>query len=154
MGFATGLGHGIEIGNGSTLRQNGIEPDKKTFGEMFGTATGVSDPRLQKIPIRNDGAGGKAATGTGYDDPDFHTWPPGHINQNPFTKRLLRIRSSTKKHVRCHDLCDVPSERGSALPGIFPELPSGLVNRAPSAPLTDEVGSVLDWEVYFTTRAN
>jgi hypothetical protein len=50
MGFTTGLGHGIgiEIGNGSTLRQNGIEPDKKTFGETFGVATGVSDPRLQK----------------------------------------------------------------------------------------------------------
>ena len=27
MGFETGLGHGI--GNGSTLRENGIEPDKK-----------------------------------------------------------------------------------------------------------------------------
>lgn len=29
----------------STLRQNEIEPDKETFG----AATGVSDPRLQKI---------------------------------------------------------------------------------------------------------
>ena len=27
---------------------------KKTFGEAFGAATGVSDPRLQKIQIRND----------------------------------------------------------------------------------------------------
>ena len=27
MGFETGLGHGI--GNGSTLQQNGIEPDSK-----------------------------------------------------------------------------------------------------------------------------
>ena len=27
---------------------------KKTFGEAFGAATGVSDPRLQKIRIRND----------------------------------------------------------------------------------------------------
>ena len=47
MGFETGLGHGI--GNGSTLRQNRFEPDKKTFGKTFGAATGVSDPRLQKI---------------------------------------------------------------------------------------------------------
>jgi hypothetical protein len=30
---------------------------KKTFGEAFGAATGVSDPRLQKIRIRNDYAG-------------------------------------------------------------------------------------------------
>ena len=44
-GVETGLGHEIE--NGSTLRQNGIEPDKKSFGEAFGAATGVSDPRLQ-----------------------------------------------------------------------------------------------------------
>ena len=59
MGFATGLGHGIgiEIGNRSTLRQNGIEPDKKQVGEAFGAATGVSDPRLQKIRRRNDYAG-------------------------------------------------------------------------------------------------
>jgi hypothetical protein len=47
MGFETGLGHGI--GNGSTLRQNGIEADKNSFGETFGTATGVSDPRLQRF---------------------------------------------------------------------------------------------------------
>ena len=32
-------------------------PAKKTFGEAFGAATGVSDPRLQKIRIRNDYAG-------------------------------------------------------------------------------------------------
>ena len=30
---------------------------KKTFGEAFGAATGVSDPRLQKIRIRNRCAG-------------------------------------------------------------------------------------------------
>ena len=29
-------------------------PAKKTFGEAFGAATGVSEPRLQKIRIRND----------------------------------------------------------------------------------------------------
>ncbi len=40
-------------------------PAKKTFGEGFGAATGVSDPRLQKIRIRNNGAGGKAATVAG-----------------------------------------------------------------------------------------
>ena len=32
-------------------------PGKKTFGEAFGAATGVSDPRLQKNRIRNDYAG-------------------------------------------------------------------------------------------------
>ena len=31
---------------------------KKTFGETFGAATGVSDPRLQKNRIRNNSAGG------------------------------------------------------------------------------------------------
>ena len=41
-------------------------PAKKTFGEAFGAATGVSDARLQKIRIRNNGAGGKAATVAGY----------------------------------------------------------------------------------------
>jgi hypothetical protein len=29
----------------------------EAFGEAFGAATGVSDPRLQKIRIRNDYAG-------------------------------------------------------------------------------------------------
>ena len=46
-------------------------PAKKTFG----AATGVSDPRLQKIRIRNHGAGGKAATVAGDDGPGFHNWP-------------------------------------------------------------------------------
>ncbi len=60
----------------------GFEPDKKSFGETFGAATGVSDPRLQKIRIRNNGAGGQAATIAGYAGPGFPTWPPGHIHQN------------------------------------------------------------------------
>ena len=46
MGFETGLGHGI--GNGSTLRQNRFEPDKKTFGKTFGAATGVSEPGYKR----------------------------------------------------------------------------------------------------------
>ena len=57
-------------------------PAKKTFGEAFGAATGVSDPRLQKIPIRNNNAGGKAATVAGYVGPGFHYWPSGHIPQD------------------------------------------------------------------------
>ena len=48
---------------------------QQTFGETFGAATGVSDPRLQKTPIRNNGAGGKAATVAGYVGPGLHTWP-------------------------------------------------------------------------------
>jgi hypothetical protein len=55
---------------------------KKTFGETFGAATGVSDPRLQKIRIRNRCAGGDAATVAGYAGPGFHTWPAGHIPQD------------------------------------------------------------------------
>ena len=50
------------------------EPNN-TFGETFGAATGVSDPRLQKLRIRNNGAGGKAATVAGYVGPGFHAWP-------------------------------------------------------------------------------
>ena len=47
----------------------------EAFGEAFGAATGVSDPRLQKIRIRNLCAGGKAAAVAGYVGPGFHNWP-------------------------------------------------------------------------------
>ena len=57
----------------------GFEPDKKSFGETFGAATGVSDPRLQKIRIRNNGSGGKAAAVAGYAGPGFLTGPSGHL---------------------------------------------------------------------------
>ena len=67
---------------------------KKTFGEMFGAATGVSDPRRQKIRIKNNGSGGQAATVAGYAGPGFHTWPSGHTPQNTYAKLLPRIRSS------------------------------------------------------------
>jgi hypothetical protein len=70
---------------------------KKTFGEAFGAATGVSDPRLQKIPIRNNGAGGKAAAVAGYAGPGFHNWPSGHIPQDTAPKPLLRIRPLAQK---------------------------------------------------------
>ena len=69
---------------------------KKTFGEAFGAATGVSDPRLQKIRIPNNGAGGKAAAVAGDDGPGFHTWPSGHIPQDTAPKPLLRSRSHAK----------------------------------------------------------
>jgi hypothetical protein len=76
-------------------------PAQKTFGEAFGeafgAATGVSDPRLQKIRIRNNGAGGKAATVAGYAGPGFHTWPQGHIPQDTAPNPLLRIRPHAKK---------------------------------------------------------
>ena len=70
---------------------------QKTFGEAFGAATGVSDPRLQKIRIRNNCAGGKAATVAGYAGPGFHNWPSGHIPQDTASKPLLRIRPPAKK---------------------------------------------------------
>ena len=44
-------------------------------------------------------------------------------------------------------LCGVPSERRFVFPGGFPGLHPGLVCGAPSGPLIDEVGSVLDREV-------
>jgi hypothetical protein len=70
---------------------------QKTFGETFGAATGVSDPRLQKNRIRKNGAGGDAATVAGYAGPGFHNWPSGHIPQDTAPKPLLRIRSTAKK---------------------------------------------------------
>ena len=60
---------------------------KKTFGEAFGAATGVSDPRLQKIRIQNNCAGGQAATVAGHVGPGFHTWP-----QATSFKRRIRNR--------------------------------------------------------------
>ena len=90
------LGHGIgtvvdvEAGRNRT----GL---KKTFGEAFDAATGVSAPRLQKTRIRNNDPGGKAATVAGGADPGFHTWPPGHTPQNTDSQPLLRIRPHAKK---------------------------------------------------------
>ena len=57
------------------------EPNK-TFGETFGAATGVSDPRLQKFRIRTHLRGGQAATVAGYVGPGFHNGPSGHIHQD------------------------------------------------------------------------
>ena len=70
---------------------------KNTFGEAFGAATGVSDPRLQKLRIRNNGAGGKAAAVAGYVGPGFHNWPSGHIPQDTAPNPLLRSRPHAKK---------------------------------------------------------
>ena len=49
-------------------------------------------PQLQKIRIRNDYAGGDAATVAGHVGPGFHHWPPSHIPQAPDTNALIRIR--------------------------------------------------------------
>ena len=76
---------------------------KMTFGETFGAATGVSDPRLQKIRIQNNHAGGQAATVAGYAGPGFHNWPPSHIPQDTDTNPLRRIRSPLKKHSEARD---------------------------------------------------
>ena len=68
-------------------------PPQNSFGETFGAATGVSDPRLQKIRIQNNHAGGQAAAVAGYAGPGFLTWPPGHILQNTHPNPLPRCRS-------------------------------------------------------------
>ena len=60
---------------------------KKAFGEAFGAATGVSDPRLQKIRIRNNGAGGDAATDRGRDGALDCPTPPSEPDG-----RISRIR--------------------------------------------------------------
>ena len=72
----------------------------EAFGEAFGAATGVSDPRLQKIRIRNNGAGGKAATVAGYAGPGFHNWPSGHIPQNNGSESASSQPAPCKKDVR------------------------------------------------------
>ena len=72
--------------NTKPLYRAGRQACKKSFGETFretfGAATGVSDPRLKKIRIQNNGAGGSAATVAGYGGPGFHIWPAGHILQD------------------------------------------------------------------------
>ena len=73
---------------------------KKTFGETFGAATGVSDPRLQKIRIRNNGAGGQAATVAGHAGPGFHTWPSGHIPQDNGSETASPHPAPCQKDVR------------------------------------------------------
>ena len=74
-----------------------VTSSKKSFGEAFGTATGVSDPRLQKIRIRNINPSGQAAAVAGYAGPGFHHWPSGHIPQNTDPHPLPRRRSSPQK---------------------------------------------------------
>jgi hypothetical protein len=73
---------------------------KKTFGEALGEATGVGDPRLQKIRIRNNGAGGQAATVAGYAGPGFHNWPSGHIPQDNGSESASSQPAPYQKDVR------------------------------------------------------
>jgi hypothetical protein len=82
---------------------------KKTFGEAFGAATGVSDPSYRRkrhsgarAPLPHDPdtkrlRGGQAATVAGHVGPGFHNWPSGHIPQATDTRPRPRIRSPTQK---------------------------------------------------------
>jgi hypothetical protein len=54
-------------------------------------------PTATEIPIRNNNAGGQAATVAGYAGPGFHTWPSGHIPQDTAPNPLLRSRPTAKK---------------------------------------------------------
>ena len=78
-------------------------PRQKSFGETFGAATGVSDPRLQKITIRNHHEGGSAATVAGDVGPGFYIWPRGHTPQDTYANALIRIQSIAQKDVRRRD---------------------------------------------------
>ena len=86
-----------------TIAPNPLLRSRAPAQKTFGAATGVSDPRLQKTRIRNNHAGGKAATVAGDAGPGFHNWPPGHILQNTDPNPLLRSRAPTKKDVRRRD---------------------------------------------------
>jgi hypothetical protein len=81
--------HPSRHGHESASSQLAVASAQKSFGETFGTATGVSDPRLQKTRIRTNHAGGQAATVAGYAGPGFHTWPQA-------TSLTTRLR------IRCH----------------------------------------------------
>jgi hypothetical protein len=85
------------------IRTRAPAPPQKSFGETFGAATGVSDPRLQKIQIRNHHAGGKAATVAGYAGPGFHNWPPGHIPQDNGSESASPHPVPYQKDVRRRD---------------------------------------------------
>jgi hypothetical protein len=70
-----------------------IRIPKKSFGETFGAATGVSAPSYKRTtkPHPNPPTGGDAATVATDAGPGFHTWPPAHILQNPDSNPLIRI---------------------------------------------------------------
>ena len=159
---------------------------KKTFGETRADTvesvflhrpggSGVSDPRLQKIRIRNNCAGGKAATVAGYVGPGFHNWPPGHIDQTPDRKRHRpicpngathtspghrpgnRIRKSRcvlKEHrigragsmSEAGKLCGVPSEREECCRVDSQGLHPGLVCDAPTGHGVRNRVRAWDWE--------
>ena len=80
-----------------TIAPNPLLRSRSPAQKTFGAATGVSDPRLQKTRIRNNHAGGKAATVAGDAGPGFDTWPPGHIPQDTNASALIRIRSPAQK---------------------------------------------------------
>ena len=78
---------------------------RSTATMTFGAATGVSDPRLQNIRIRNNGAGGEAATVAGVAGPGFHNWPQATSLKTQIRNRLhesgpLLKRRSEKRSVR------------------------------------------------------
>ena len=54
-------------------------------------------PTPTEIQIRNNGAGGEAATVAGYAGPGFHNWPSSHILQDTAPNPLPRSRSPLKK---------------------------------------------------------
>ena len=87
---------------------------KKTFGETFGAATGVSDPRLQKIRIQNNCAGGQAA----------HTHPITGSMTQPHTQtteafdRDLRRRNATPK-TNTNEGTHIPGS-GTAVTAVWP----------------------------------
>jgi hypothetical protein len=90
-------------------------------------------------------------TVAGYVGPGFHHWPSGHIPRDADGKEAVRIRSPAK--------ISFGEAFGEATYAAFLQnadtffrvdsqgLHPGLVCEAPSAPLTDGVGSVLDREV-------
>jgi hypothetical protein len=83
---------------------------QKSFGETFGAATGVSDPRLQKTRIRNAYPDGRAATVAGYAGPGFHNWPSGHTPQDNGRESIDTNPVSWTPHPRPPPI-DPPSRR-------------------------------------------
>jgi hypothetical protein len=75
-------------------------PAQKTFGETFGAATGVSDPRLQKIRIRRDATNGSMGLRTYTFDATGLDAGRAQIVPEPLTTGLLGLAAAMALTVR------------------------------------------------------
>ena len=113
---------GLRATSFETMAPNPLLRSRSTAQKTFGAATGVSDPRLQKTPIRNNGAGGHAATVAGYGGPGFHHWPEGHILRDIGSESASSQPVHCQKDVRRRYRGQRPAATGAALPTVRRQL--------------------------------